>query len=138
MEQQKTCDQRVNDHREERINDIRQLLKSYRKGEEYHEELGSLWEYGLCFDYVAADTFKDQEQGYFRWQISYGGPSEEFRFYCDAEMQCYKIEFWFLDWFDGASRTLYDSDKDLLMEIFDDLDSMGSVQAEFEKATETA
>lgn len=37
-------------------------------------------EYALCFDYVASGTFSDQEEAYFRYQISWGGPSEELRF----------------------------------------------------------
>lgn len=37
-------------------------------------------EYALSFDYVEPDTFDDQDRGYFRYQISYGGPSEEVRF----------------------------------------------------------
>src|SRR6056297_1667106 len=60
-------------------------------------------EYALAFDFVAPDTFDDQSRGYFRYQISWGGPSDEIRFYCDHGQptpDC--IEYWFLDWFDGA------------------------------------
>ena len=59
-------------------------------------------EYGLAFDYVAPYTFHDQPAGYWRYQISYGGPSEELRFYADADYEVRKIEFWYLDWYDGA------------------------------------
>jgi len=82
------------------------------------DDLGTFNEYGLCFDYVAAGTFDDQEQGYFRYQLSYGGPSDEFRFYTDAGRNCYCIEYWFLDWGDGAHRELRDDDKTLLKQIF--------------------
>ena len=47
------------------------------------DDIGTFWEYGLALDYVAPGTFKDQKQGYFRYQISVGGPSEEFRFYAN-------------------------------------------------------
>ena len=54
-------------------------------------------DYPLSFDYVEANTFTDQEEGYFRYQISWGGPQEELRIFENGT-----IEFWFLDWFDGA------------------------------------
>lgn len=76
-------------------------------------------EYGLAFDYVEPETFRDQDEGYWRFQISYGGPSEEFRFYASPSsadyailsesgmtfpqsFHLYRCEFWYLDWFDGA------------------------------------
>lgn len=68
-------------------------------------------EYGLCFDYVAPGTFTDQEQGYFRYQISWGGPSEEIRFFVNPDFSVYHVEFWFLDWWDGASLTLRGTDR---------------------------
>lgn len=61
-------------------------------------------EYGLSFDYVAPYTFGDQPEAYFRYQISYGGPSEEIRFYTNQDFSLHRAEFWFLDWFDGAHR----------------------------------
>ena len=85
-------------------------------------------EYGLSFDYVPSDTFEDQDRGYFRYQISYGGPSEEFRFYyCDENLYPYDIEFWYLDWFDGASHTLTGNDKALMNSVFDWFKECGSV-----------
>lgn len=51
-------------------------------------------QYGLSFDYVELD--KDTEQDYFRYQLSYGGPSDEIRFYDNGA-----IEYVFLDWFCG-------------------------------------
>ena len=60
-------------------------------------------EYGLSFDYVPAGTFDDQSTGYFRYQFSYGGPTEELRFFVDPEHNLFKAEFWLLDWFEGAS-----------------------------------
>ena len=60
-------------------------------------------QYGLSFEYVAAGTFEDQAIGYFRYQLSYGGPSEEFRFFVDPEHNLITADFWLLDWFTGAS-----------------------------------
>ena len=33
----------------------------------------------LCFDYVKPHSFKDQVEGYWRMQLSWGGPSDELR-----------------------------------------------------------
>ena len=60
-------------------------------------------EYGLCFDKVEPNTFQGQKLGYWRWQLSWGGPSDEFRIFVDEDKNIYKIEYWYLDWGDGAS-----------------------------------
>lgn len=66
-------------------------------------------EFGLSFDYVAPATFNDQKEGYWRYQISFGGPSEEIRFYASSpHSDPYKIEFWYLDWGDGAAVDILD------------------------------
>lgn len=52
-------------------------------------------QYGLSFDYIELD--KDTEQDYFRYQLSYGGPSDEIRFYDNGD-----IEYAYLDWFCGV------------------------------------
>ena len=38
--------------------------------------------------------------------MGYGGPSDEFRKYDNKDF----IEYWFLDWFDGASIVVKDAD----------------------------
>ena len=70
--------------------------------DEIREELRErFYEYALSFDVVYADN---PGWSYVRYQISTGGPGEEIRFFCDFNRKPYKVEFWFLDWFDGASR----------------------------------
>lgn len=54
---------------------------------------GSFYEYGLSFDFVESDENSD---GYYRYQLSWGGPSDEIRFYPDGT-----IEYCFFDWFVG-------------------------------------
>ena len=100
-----TCKERINDHFKSRFEDIKSMYDAYCRGEEDTEE-GNICEYGLCFDYVPKGTFRDQKKSYFRYQISWGGPSDEFRFYVDESYKPYKIEYWFLDWFDGACKNL--------------------------------
>ena len=61
---------------------------------------------GLCFDYVDPNTFTDQREGYWRWQLSWGGPGDEFRIYVNPDKSVHRIEYWYMDWYDGAKVTL--------------------------------
>lgn len=70
-----------------------------------YDALGPFNEYALAFDYVAPHTFTDQDEGYWRYQISWGGPSDEIRMYGSPSRWGFRLEraeYWFLDWFDGA------------------------------------
>jgi hypothetical protein len=93
-------------------------------------------EYGLSFDYVVPGTFDDQDEGYWHYQISYGGPSEEIRFYSSDNRTLYKAEFWFMDWFDGA-KVLVTSDR-VARAVWEFFVDAGSVQAERERAEREA
>ena len=61
---------------------------------------------GLGFDYVAPHTFTDQLEGYWRWQFSWGGPSDELRAYVNENKEIHRLEYWFMDWMDGAKLEL--------------------------------
>lgn len=99
------------------------------------EDMGNIYEYGLSFDFVPAFTFSDQEIPFFRYQISYGGPSEEFRFFVDPHLVPYKIEFWYLDWFDGAKHTLRKRNFEKFKEFFVNyFVETGTAQAEIDKS----
>ena len=85
------------------------------------------YEYGLSFEYVGGSN---GESGYFRYLLSYGGPSEEFRFYVDPDLNCYKITFVYLDWFDGAERVLHGADAALMESVWrDEFVDSGSAEA---------
>lgn len=120
-----SCDRRIDEQLRDRVSDLRRLWRDYNSG----RDVDSFGEYGLCFDYVPAATFADQRQGYFRYQLSCGGPSDEFRFLADPDLCCYRIEYWFLDWSDGAHRVLSGADENLLLELWDWFSEIGSVQA---------
>lgn len=87
MSEQKSCKQRVGKEWEDRRKDIEEALRSE----------DGLNELGLSLDLVEAGTFKDQREDYVRYQMSWGGPSDELRFYKNGD-----IEYWFMDWYDGA------------------------------------
>ena len=92
--------------------------------------------YALSWDYVPADTFDDQEQGYFRYQISWGGPSDEIRFYVDYGKKFYKAEYWFLDWFTGYGIILKRKYLEIAEAIFNDFDSIEMVESAYEESME--
>jgi len=133
-----SCLKRVKEELESTIADLEKLWALYLDDPESSDDnLGNMYEYGLAFDYVAPRTFKNQKQGYFRYQISWGGPSDEFRFYTDENLKPYKIEYWFMDWFDGAKKILSGTKFRLLAEIFDIFfEQSGAVKAEYDKAME--
>ncbi len=103
------CKDKVKEAFEGRMEDIKKL---YNAENQTVEELGSLNEYGLSIDKVEAGTFEGQRENYLRYQLSYGGPTEEFRIYENGE-----VEFWYLDWFDGASIAVEGKDKDIIKDI---------------------
>ncbi len=56
----------------------------------------------LGFDYVEPHTWDDQPEGDWRWQFSWGGPSDELRAYVNRDDTIHRLEYWYLDWGDGA------------------------------------
>mgnify|MGYP005997477253 FL=1 len=72
------------------------------RGDYFHEYEG-LFDYvnqtALSWDYVDSEG---REAGYYRLQLSWGGPSDEFRIYVDQDKEIDIIEYWYMDWFDSA------------------------------------
>jgi hypothetical protein len=97
-------------------------------------EEGTLDEYGLSFDYVMPGTFDDQKEGYFRYQISWGGPSDEFRFFVNPDLSCHRVEYRFMDWFDGARRVLDAHNLETMMKLWEWFTENGCVSVEYRKA----
>ena len=91
-----TCADRITESIISRGEDFTRFMNS--EDEETQEEF---YNYGLDISMVDMGTFRDQTEPYLRYQISYGGPSEELRFYQNGT-----VEFWFLDWYDGASKII--------------------------------
>ncbi len=61
----------------------------------------SFSDYGLSFDFQEGEINEEAgdytKEPYFRYQLSWGGPSEEVRFYENGQ-----IEFVYMDWFCGC------------------------------------
>ena len=74
-------------------------------------------DYGLSINVVEPLTFEEQEEPFIRYQISWGGPSEEFRKFDD------RIEFCYLDWFVGYSLDV--SEDDTINQLFDYFEDLG-------------
>jgi hypothetical protein len=136
----RTCATRWRANKDGRITDLRKLFCAYHKGDEekYANELGTFSEYGLAFDYVAPGTFKDQDQGYWRYQLSWGGPSDEFRFYAGGcgEQMPHRISYIFLDWFDGHERALVGHDLQLMRQIWLFFSEAGSTRSAYREGIE--
>lgn len=106
---------------EERRSDLLRL-KALEEGDvtedeadEIRQELGdTAVDYGLCIDFVPAGTFSDEPRPFVRYQLSTGGPGEEFRYFQDGS-----LEFWFLDWFVGHRVMVMDEElKEYLVDRF--------------------
>ena len=124
--QEKKCKDRIDDH-------FQRTVENYQKAKDFFDtpkdqratnkkyvissgEYGSYEDFfdyvnksGLSFDYVTPFTFKDQPEAYYRFEMSWGGPSDEFNIYTDSSKNIQKIEYWFKDWFDGASLDCTDN-----------------------------
>lgn len=133
-----SCKSRWFPHKNSRLRDLRRLFAAYQAGEDsklykrVSAELGDFHDYGLCFDYVTPGTFNGQREGYWRYQLSWGGPSDEFRFYASSpESTPHRIEYVFLDWFDGCTRKLRGKDEAFLTEIWNDFQECGMIEHVF-------
>jgi len=124
-----TCEERIEASLADEIEELRLLYRaatddlSEKERDAMVAEYGehpeeAIYEHGLCFDYVLAGTFDGQDEGYFCYQISWGGPSDEFRFYTDAALHVHRVEYVFMDWGDGARRVLEGDNKQLLLDVW--------------------
>ena len=126
-EKRLTCKDLIN----EKFNEVEQ---DYKDAQKYFEELLSIDpdrqeefkckdkynKFFYCedfFDYVNSnalswdwvDAEDEKNPGYFRLQLSWGGPSDEFRIYTigdTLDIDC--IDYHYMDWFDGASIPVFE------------------------------
>lgn len=80
-----------------------ELAQRVKVLEGFHD-LGDFYDYGLCLDVVTKENdWGGEVLDFVRFQISWGGPSEEVRFYPHGV-----IEFVYLDWFSGVGFDVTD------------------------------
>ena len=97
---EKTCKELVDQEFESTTDILKKLFSDWRNDKQDHlDEWGRLEDFGLCFDRTEDQDGKD----YYRYQLSWGGPEEEIRFYATEDKHsAYHIEYWYKNWFDGA------------------------------------
>lgn len=103
--------------------DLLKYMKFGKIYEEGNEDLPPFHEYGLSFDFVEAGTFNDQREGYYRYQFSWGGPSDELRIYHDGA-----IEYVYLNWFCGIGFDV--SDDSVFQDVVNFFEEIGSIDWE--------
>jgi hypothetical protein len=130
-----SCESRIGSQLRGRLCDLRRLWAFYQDGDEWDDDLGSPKDFGVSFDYVRPGTFGGQDEGYFRYQLSWGGPSDEFRFFVNPDFSCHRVEYWFMDWFDGACRVLDEDDHSFMLGIFEWFAMAGLVRQVYAAAT---
>lgn len=88
------------DHLTSRSEDIADIMQRQQSEDEdiKDQAFNEFYEYGLSFEYVPPFRFENQRAGFWCWQISWGGPSEEFRVYVDEDEIVQEIDFVYKDW----------------------------------------
>ena len=108
---EKTCKDRIEAELEDRISDFEKALKgdySFQgEGYDYEDFFEFINSYALAY------TDDSHNRGK-RLELSYGGPQDYFVFFEDGT-----IAYHFLDWFDGAEKTLYGNDLEVMEEVRD-------------------
>jgi len=127
VKKEKTCADKVQDKYDELVQEFIEAQRYYDIDEtsRYSPENTALSDYedffdymnnrGLSFDYVEPNSSNGWTRGYWRFQLSWGGPSDEFRIYTDIfTNKIHYIEYWYMDWFDGAK---VNADDDIILDI---------------------
>ena len=72
----------------------------------YQDPTEVICNYGLSIDYILPDKESGVHKGYLQWLVTWGDPGIEWKFYfVPGEDEPYRIEYWFLDWYDSAKVT---------------------------------
>jgi hypothetical protein len=96
---------------------VRHIMANMLSSTESDDE-PTLEDYGVSFDWISPDDFPDIRIGYYKWQISCGGPDTEYRFFADKERNVDKVEYWYKQWNDAAMRPIQGEDFKLLVKVF--------------------
>ena len=121
-DQHKTCKDLVHKKLEYRLADLKDAhhyfeieFHSGRESHPKHKDLEIYDDYndyvdqlGLCFDFVQAEPSEGRPCGYWRWQLSTGGPGDEFRIFTDYRKNIHEVQYVYLDWYDAATAKVKD------------------------------
>jgi hypothetical protein len=103
-------------------------LKELEKEIQQWRETSRYLDYGLSFDFQEANQ-EEQKEAYFRFQLSWGGPSDELRFYEDGT-----IIYVFLDWFCGVGFDVTDEDwADWVRDDYEGMEMMPWEEKDYEE-----
>lgn len=108
-QRQLTCEDRIDEVLNSRLDDLENFQSC---GWDEHPDLGNFLDYGLSLEYCE----NDHGEGYIRWLLSWGGPSDEFRIYISPRNNVTKIVYHYMDWWDGAQREIPQHDYDAIHE----------------------
>lgn len=125
-------------HMNGRIEDFKKFIE-WEQGEDEDlrdngdGELCPFHQYGLGIGYVAQGTFTGQRKGYLRYQLSYGGPSDEVRFYYayPGDRTPDRIEYVYMDWGTGIGFDV--SGEDWAQWLWEWLEGCGTTKIECER-----
>jgi len=111
MDDRKRCEDVIDGMLNKRIEDFKHALDEdweyFDDGYEYEDFIEWINSYALAYD-------DDPHYRAKRLELSWGGPSDYFLFFEDGT-----IEYHYLDWYDGAKRTLYDDKYKIMKEVYD-------------------
>lgn len=112
--EQPTCEQRIDDELQDRIASIHEGFYGRSPEDDVEDEDGAL---------EASDSLPDplsiERRITYHVALSTGGPADGFRLTFDPEDgQLIRGEYYYQDWFDGATRTLSDEDADMIAEAY--------------------
>jgi len=106
----KSCADRIEQNFQDRYLELQEDMKSDFFSANYFEQKG------LGIDLIEKDDL-DLDDHFIRYQLSWGGPQDEFRFWKNG-----KISYHFMDWFDHAEKDItVMSRQDPVIEKFADL-----------------
>ena len=113
----KTCSELIEDKLQRRIEDFKQALRSYEENNYEKIVTENDYEYEDIIDWVNSYVLGYYDDNYYRakrLELSCGGPQDYFLYFPKLE----RIEYHYLDWFDGASLVLDGEDFEIMSEYF--------------------
>jgi len=109
------CSERITEELERVAETFRRYMNDPDVYEYGDDDQSAFHQHGLSLEWTEGD---EGENGYLRYLLSWGGPSDELRFYKDGT-----VKYWFMDWFDGANRDV--SRQDWAVWLFDLFNEIG-------------